>query len=100
MTTKVDYPRLDYYHRHHHDRLERFVTNRKPFLMCMECLGRKGYVEPVLDDGSGPFIYCGWCEGVGAMSPHARGLWLTYKRKEKHDRLDGRANVGTGRIHL
>ncbi len=52
-------------------------------LICQECGGSGGEVEPVLDDGSGPWEPCGMCEGTGYTSPHDRGMWLRWKKEEK-----------------
>lgn len=77
----LDYAKLDEYSRRHFQRFERFVQIRK--LTCMECKGAGGWTEPVLDDGTGPHESCGWCEGTGYMTPHARGQWLRFKREAK-----------------
>ena len=76
-----DYARSDEYDRRHHTRFRRFVESRK--LICQECRGGGGETDPILDDGTGPWESCGWCEGTGYMTPHARGQWLRYKREEK-----------------
>lgn len=34
---------------------------------CGMCKGRGKWVEPVLDDGTGPMEYCGYCEGNGLI---------------------------------
>lgn len=34
---------------------------------CWVCEGKGTWVEPVLDDGSGPTEYCGFCEGKGLI---------------------------------
>jgi DnaJ-class molecular chaperone len=67
--------------RRHHARFKRFVEKMK--LTCQECRGMGGAVEPVLDDGSGPFEPCGWCEGTGYVTPRLRSLWLRMRREEK-----------------
>lgn len=51
-------------------------------LICQECGGSGGTIEPVLDDGSGPFEPCGWCND-GIITPENRGLWLRCKHDEK-----------------
>lgn len=80
----VDYKRLNHYWQRHHVRFERFVEGRK--LTCMDCRGKGGETQPVLEDGSGPWESCGWCEGTGYMTPQARGLWLGYKKEDKKER--------------
>ena len=77
----IDYARFDEYRRRHHARFVRFAENHK--LLCQECGGAGGWKEPILDDGSGPWEGCGWYEGTGYMTPHARGQWLRYKREAK-----------------
>lgn len=81
----IDWRRRDYYWRHHHKRFTKYVESRKPPLICQDCCGSGGEVEPVCDDGSGPFITCGWCEGVGYVTSHIRGQWLSYKKAEKRE---------------
>lgn len=78
-----DYARLDYYRQRHHDRFVARVRALTKPRACLECHGAGGYVEPVLDDGSGPFIGCGWCEGTGVMLPRDIGLWLSIKSAER-----------------
>lgn len=34
---------------------------------CPECHGSGGHIESVLDYGGGPFIDCGFCEGLGEV---------------------------------
>lgn len=79
------YARLDYKHREHHVRYKRFVESRPP-LSCQECRGAGGWTEPILDDGTGPFEECGWCEGTGLISPYKRGMWLKFRREERNYR--------------
>lgn len=58
-------------------------------LICQECGGSGGYVEPILDDGSGPFETCGYCLGGGFVTCWVRGQWLKdrreIRRKEPRD---------------
>ena len=35
---------------------------------CPMCEGIGYTVEPILDDGSGPKEYCGYCKGTGKMN--------------------------------
>lgn len=86
IETLPDYARLDYEWRAHHARYKRYVESLQPKLWCQECGGAGGFVEPVLDDGSGPTETCGWCEGTGLVTPHIRGVWLGYKRDSKLNR--------------
>ena len=80
----VDYAKLHYYYQQHFERYKRRVDNSK--LLCQECGGAGGFTEPVLDDGTGPWEACGWCEGTGRLTPYLRGLWLHYKKLEKCDK--------------
>ena len=78
-----DYPRMNYYAQRHHERYARRVSLHTS-LVCQECGGGGGSVEPVLDDGSGPWEPCGWCEGTGRLTPFLRGMWLRQKYLDKH----------------
>ncbi len=81
----TDYKKLDYHYRQHYSRFERYVKQNG--LTCSECGGAGGEVIVVLfDEGSGPFEYCGWCEGTGKMTRHMRGLWLKFKREEAREK--------------
>ena len=81
-----DYAKLNWMYQQHHERFKKFISVHG--LLCQECRGRGGYVIPVLDDGMGPFEPCGWCESTGYVTPHTKGLWLQWKRTEKHYRKD------------
>lgn len=76
----VDYGRLDYEYRQHHVRFRHYVESRPRKLTCQECGGAGGYTEPILDDGSGPYFDCDWCEGTGFVMPFLRGLWLRSRK--------------------
>ena len=63
-------------------------------LVCQECGGAGTYINDSIDMGSetGPIMFhitdtCGWCNGKGTLSPKERGLWLRYKKQEKHEQL-------------
>jgi hypothetical protein len=73
-----DYVRYAYQTHAHHVRYARYVEAHG--LICQECGGRGGHIEPVLDWGQGPWEPCGWCEGTGKTTRWLRGLWLTEKR--------------------
>jgi hypothetical protein len=77
---ETNYAKLDWYMVAHHRRFRRFVESRK--LTCQDCGGAGGYKEPILDDGTGPWFECGWCEGTGYITPHGRGVWLRFKRDD------------------
>lgn len=80
----VDYKKFDYYNWRHHERFKRFVLSRFPKLTCQNCHGRGGEIEIVCEFG-GPWVECGWCEGTGFVTPYARGMWLRFKKEDKHD---------------
>lgn len=77
----IDYAKLDFRYRRHHERWKRRVESRHPKLMCQACGGMGGNVEPVLDFGQGPWEECGWCEGTGYVDAHRRAFWLREKRR-------------------
>lgn len=78
---RIDYARYAYRWRQHHARYERHVKNMPRKLVCQECKGYGGERLVLLDDGSGPWEECGWCEGVGLLTPYRRGQWLAYCRE-------------------
>jgi len=39
-------------------------------MQCPVCHGHGGVTEPVLDDGTGPWYDCEFCEGTGDMKGH------------------------------
>ena len=90
---KVDYAKLSFDFQRHHERFCKFVEKRK--LTCMECGGAGGSQEVILDDGTGPWDSCGYCEGTGYMSPHMRGQWLKWKREEKRASKNLISSFGT-----
>jgi hypothetical protein len=65
----------------HIERYKRFVSQYK--LICQECGGNGGWKEIILDDGTGPWYDCGWCQGTGLVTPYARGIWLRLKKQDK-----------------
>lgn len=77
-----DYQRWYYSLDQHRKRWARRVENQRPKLVCQDCKGMGGEVDRILDDGTGPWMQCGWCEGVGYVTPHRRGEWLRYRRQE------------------
>ena len=40
---------------------------KKKYYPCWVCKGQGGWKEPILDDGSGPYDKCGYCEGEGLI---------------------------------
>ena len=76
---RVDYAKLSWQWRSHHQRFIARVKDSK--LLCQECGGAGGDTEPILDDGTGPWEECGWCEGTGKVTPWLRGMWLRFRRQ-------------------
>jgi hypothetical protein len=59
-------------------------TLKEIFLMCPECKGEGGEKEIILDDGSGPWYECGFCNGKGYMNIFQKIYWkiiLTYDNR-------------------
>ena len=75
------YAKMHQRDRRHHIRYKRYVEAHG--LICQECRGAGGETVPILDDGTGPFEECGYCEGTGKVTRHMRGLWLTWRRESK-----------------
>lgn len=80
----LPYIKSDYYWAFHHERYKNRVTLTTDSMLCQDCGGAGDWVEPILDDGSGPTETCGWCEGTGFVTKHRRGAWLRYKRECKN----------------
>ena len=91
-TSEINYVKLASDSQRHHERFRKFVEKSK--LTCMECGGAGGFKEVILDDGTGPWDECWSCEGTGYMSPHMRGQWLRWKRKEKRASKNLVSSVG------
>ena len=89
---RVDYARLDYVYRRHHERFKRRVRSRVPLLTCQACGGDGGEVNVILEDGSGPWDECGWCEGTGYVDAWRRGDWLRCRREERCNSQKERGN--------
>lgn len=80
---KSAYAQLNWKMFQHHERFVRFVNAMAHPLVCQECGGGGGETEVILDDGTGPWMGCGFCEGTGLMTPHMRGQWLLWKKQDK-----------------
>lgn len=80
-----DYRRYDYWLRRHHERLKAFIDRMPHKLVCQGCGDGGNYTE-VLFDGMGPSYECGWCEGIGFVTPYIRGLWLKFHRTPRRVR--------------
>lgn len=80
-TNPVNHAKLDYRYNQH---LKRYTKRaEKDGLICQDCGGAGGEIDVILDDGTGPFMPCGWCEGTGFVTKYRRGVWLRYKKWEK-----------------
>ena len=80
----VDYSKLDWYWKEHHRRFRNRVERNG--LICQECGGGGGETQPILDDGTGPWEPCGFCEGIGLTTQWMRGWWLRWKRTIKREK--------------
>lgn len=78
-----DYYKKDYYYFYSDARRQNTLAKRDKVLICQDCGGAGGEIEPVLDYGAGPWVVCGWCRGIGELLPWERGQWLKMKREEK-----------------
>ena len=83
---KLNYAHIYWHNQQHHKRYLRFVESMPRKLVCQECRGWGGETEVVLDDGSGPWLECGFCEGTGLVTPWMRGFWLRWKAEEKREK--------------
>ena len=77
----LDYARWDHVQRQHVLRYQRYVDAHG--LACQSCGGMGGETDVILDDGTGPWESCIWCEGTGQVTRWGRGRWLTWKQQEK-----------------
>ena len=56
------------------------ITMTERRFTCQECGGIGGWRDIILDDGTGPWEVCGYCNGTGKVTAQIRGEWLTLKR--------------------
>ena len=77
---EFNYVKYDYQRHQQFVRYREYVEREG--LICQECGGEGGAIEPILDDGSGPWEECGWCAGTGKTTRWLRGQWLKYKRED------------------
>lgn len=79
---KSVYAQLDWKRRTHRERRKRFIEAMSKKLFCQECRGSGELLEDVIYDHDlyGP---CGWCDGIGYVTPWERGQWLRCKHEEK-----------------
>ena len=70
-----------HWYKRHHERLKRFIEAMPQKLVCQEC-GGMGRIAIDHVDGYAIYGDCGWCEGIGYVTPHVRGFWLRWKRGE------------------
>lgn len=92
----ANWVKWSYVIRAHHDRFVRYIKSQERKLVCQECGGGGGWAEPILDDGTGPWEQCGWCEGTGYMTRWSRGLWLRYKRELLAELTEAGKEKGNG----
>lgn len=79
-----DYARWNYIRREHHRRFTAYVEAHG--LPCQSCGGMGGETDVILDDGTGPWDECGWCEGTGKVTRWIRGAWLRWMAQERRAR--------------
>ena len=89
---EVDYKKLHWRWKQHHERYERYVELKHSNLWCMECKGAGGGTEFISLELGGPWNQCGWCEGTGLMTSYLRGAWLRMMKQEKAKRRQKEAN--------
>ena len=66
-------------------------ANRPLFIGCPGCGSMGGRIDPILEDGSGPWEECGYCEGSGFVDRIMWGAvmqWLRNPDWEPHDEAD------------
>lgn len=81
---------LSAYGARRHKRLEQHVMERRPRLVCQECGGSGEAEIDSIDfggDDCGPIMFymyapCGYCEGIGYVTAHMRGVWLADRRHQ------------------
>lgn len=60
---------------------------------CPMCGGIGYTIEPILDDGSGPKEYCGYCKGNGKMNKDKLYYqclgWLSAEKRNKRKKFCG-----------
>ena len=83
MLTEINWAKRDDWQKRHHARYEKRVELEG--LLCQECSGAGGEVDVILEDGTGPWEPCDWCEGTGYVTRWLRGQWLRYKKDLKCD---------------
>ncbi len=80
----IDYRHWDYVQHQHYIRYKAYVKAHG--LPCQDCGGAGGETYVILDDGTGPWESCGWCEGTGKVTRWIRGRWLQWKAQERKKR--------------
>lgn len=63
---------------------------KKKKYTCPDCGGSGGKTDVILDDGTGPWEECGWCEGKGKITGKRLAEWLNWKKVE---RLEDAENI-------
>ena len=78
---RINYAKMDSDHRRHHERLQRRIAAMPRKLVCQACRGQGGEREIIDPEIGGPWFECGWCEGLGFVTPYLRGVWLRCQRQ-------------------
>ena len=82
---KPNYAKLNNDQRRHHARWKHRVLTRRPRLVCQWCGGGGECVDDVILDHALTHE-CGYCEGVGFVDGHRRGLYLRHARHARENR--------------
>ena len=65
--------------------IKNILENIKDVLTrCPDCKGKGGYTDVILDDGTGPYYPCGFCDG-GYMNVYKKVYWkivLSYANRQ------------------
>ena len=86
----IDYTKIAYQHRQHHQRFKRFVESMPRALICPFCSGAGGHREIIDPEIGGPWFDCGLCEGLGITTPKLWGFGMRTLREEKQKRCTTR----------
>lgn len=86
----TDWAKRDWYLLHHSRRFKHRIEVLGDAQSCPACKGAGGEVEPILDDGSGPFLTCGLCEGHGDTTHWLAMMWLRMLKVAKRERIQAR----------
>jgi DnaJ-class molecular chaperone len=79
----IDYHRERYRYLSHHKRFVRRVNTDSHSRSCPACRGEGGETDAILEDGSGPWWDCGFCEGEGKTITWLAMLWVRNAKEIK-----------------